>query len=109
MYMVVYLDNILIYLNNLEDYRKYVEEVLRHLRTYQLYAFPAKYAFHKESIEFLGFILGPEGLAMDKHKVKVIRDWLVPCQLKEVQSFLGFLNFYQQFIHNYSDIVSFLT
>jgi len=74
MYIVVYLDNILIYLNNLEDHRKYIEEVLRHLRTYQLYAFPAKYAFHKESIEFLGFILGPEGLAMDKHKVKVIRD-----------------------------------
>jgi len=73
-YIVVYLNDILIYSNNLEDHRKYVEEVLRCLHTHQLYAFSAKCAFHKESIEFLGFILGPEGLAMDKQKVKVIRD-----------------------------------
>ena len=74
MYVVVYLDNILICSNNLEDHRKHVEEVLRRFCIHQLYAFPAKCAFHKESVEFLGFILGPEELAMDEQKVKVIRD-----------------------------------
>jgi len=79
MYVVVYLNNILIYSNNLEDHRKHVEEVLRHLYTHQLYVFPAKCAFHKESVEFLDFILGLERLAMDEQKVKIIRDWSVSC------------------------------
>ena len=95
MYVVVYLDDILIYSNNLEDHRKHIEEVLRHLHTHQLYAFSTKCVFHKKSVKFLGFILGPEGLVMNEQKVKVIRDWLVLRQLKEIQSFLGFLNFYQ--------------
>ena len=93
-YVVVYLDNILIYSNNLEDHRGHVKEVLKHLQAHKLYASPAKCAFHKESIEFLGFILGPEGLTTDEQKVKVIWDWPVPRRLREVQSFLGFSNFY---------------
>jgi len=71
-YVVIYLDDILIYSNNLEDHRKHIEEVLRRLYTYQLYASSAKCAFYKESIKFLGFILGPEGLVMDEQKVQVI-------------------------------------
>jgi len=51
-------------------------------------------------------MLGPEGLTMDKQKVQTIQDWPIPCWLKEVQFFLGFSNFYRQFIFNYSDIVA---
>ena len=86
-----------------------MKEILQCLQAYKLYALPAKCIFYKKSIEFLGFILSPKGLTMDEQKVKTIQDWPVPWQLKEVQSFLGFSNFYQQFIHNYSDVVNPLT
>jgi len=93
-FVVVYLDDILIYLDNLEDHCGYVKEVLRHLWLHKLFASPAKCVFHKESVEFLGFVLGPQGLLMNKQKVQTIRDWPMPQQLKEVQSFLEFSNFY---------------
>ena len=71
-YVVVYLDDILIYSNNLEDHHGHVTEVLSRLQTHKLFALPAKCAFHQESIEFLGFVLGPEGLTMDEQKVQTI-------------------------------------
>jgi len=77
-YVVVYLDDILIYSNNLKDHRGHVEEVLRRLRAHKLYASPTKCAFHKDSVEFLGFILSPKGLTMDEQKVQTIQDWPVP-------------------------------
>jgi len=71
-FVVVYLDNILIYLDNLEDHHGYVKEVLRHLWLYKLFASLAKCVFPKESVEFLGFVLGPQGLLMNKQKVQTI-------------------------------------
>jgi RNase H-like domain found in reverse transcriptase len=50
-------------------------------------------------------MIGPNGLQMDPAKVKVIQDWPEPRKVKDIQSFLGFANFYRQYIHNYSDIV----
>jgi len=93
-FVVVYLNDILIYLDNLEDHRGYVKEVLRHLQLHKLFASLAKCVFHKKSVEFLGFVLGPQRLLMNKQKVQTIRDWLTPRWLKEVQSFLEFSNFY---------------
>jgi len=77
-FVVVYLDDILIYLDNLEDHRGYVKEVLRHLWLHKLFASLAKCMFHKESVEFLGFVLGPQELLMNKQKVQTIRDWPMP-------------------------------
>ena len=56
-------------------------------------------------MEYIGFILSPDGLTMDSAKIQVIQDWLEPCKVQDIQSFLGFTNFYQWFIYNYSDIV----
>ena len=54
-------------------------------------------------------IIGPGGVHMDEEKVKVIQDWPEPLQVKDIQSFLGFTNFYRRFIHDYSNIVVPLT
>ena len=62
--VVVYLDNILIYLDNKEDHRKHIQEVLRHLQKHGLYAKPEKCEFHLESVEYLGYCLAPSGLTM---------------------------------------------
>jgi len=78
-YVIVYLDDILIYSENLTEHRKQVKEVLRRLKANRLGMSPSKCIFHKEQVEFLGFILSPRGLCMDKEKVQTIRDWPSPC------------------------------
>jgi hypothetical protein len=60
-------------------------------------------------MEYLGFVLSPEGVTMDSDKVKTILDWPEPRKVKDIQSFLGFGNFYRRFIDNYSGIVTPLT
>jgi len=75
--VVIYLDNILIYSNNLLEHKKYIKEVLRHLRNNRLYASLTKCIFHQQEVEFLGYILSPEGLQMNKSKVQVNQDWPV--------------------------------
>jgi len=71
-----------------------------------LYVKAEKCEFHLDSIEYLGYILSPSGLTMSDTKVKTIQKWPEPKKVKDIQSFLGFTNFYRRFIFNYSDIVT---
>src|ERR1700726_979830 len=57
-------------------------------------------------MEYLGFVLSPTGLSMDTAKVKAIQEWPTLQKVKDVQSFLGFANFYCRFIHGYSDVIA---
>ena len=107
--VVIYLDDILIYSNNMSKYHWHVKEVLKHLRKAGLYAKAEKCEFYFESVEYLGYILSPSGLTMSDDKVKIIQDWQEPKKVKDIQSFLGFANFYRRFIFNYLDIVIPLT
>jgi len=86
-----------------------MKEVLKHLHKAGLYAKAEKCEFHSESVEYLGYILSPSGLTMSGDKIKIIQDWLEPKKVKDIQSFLGFTNFYHWFIFNYLDIVILLT
>jgi len=74
-----------------------------------LYAKAEKCEFHSDSVEYLGYVLSPSGLTMSDSKVKTIQEWPEPKRVKDIQSFLGFANFYRCFIFNYSDIVIPLT
>ena len=107
--VIIYLDDILIYSNNMSKHHQHMKEVLKRLRKAGLYAKAEKYEFHSESVEYLGYILSSSGLTMSDNKIKIIQDWLEPKKVKDIQSFLGFANFYHQFIFNYSDIVILLT
>jgi len=104
-FVMIYLDNILIYLNNMSEHHRHVKEVLKCLRKAGLYAKAEKCEFHSKSVEYLGYILSPSGLTMSNDKIKIIQDWPEPKKIKDIQSFLGFANFYHRFIFNYSDIV----
>ena len=106
---VVYLDDILIYSATREDYQRHVCEVLTRLRTFGLYANPKKCKFWKKEVEYLGFIVRTDCVAMDPRRITAIEDWPTPRTLKDVQSFLGFANFYRRFIHGYSRIAGPLT
>jgi len=107
--MVVYLDDILIYSKDMESHQQHVCEVLRCLHKHNHFAKPEKCEFHITFTEYLGFCLSPNGLSMSADKVKAISNWPEPCKVKDIQSFLGFANFYRRFIFNYSDIVVPLT
>jgi len=107
--IVIYLNDILIYLNNMSEHHWYVKEVLKHLYKASFYAKAEKYKFHSESVEYLEYILSPSGFTMSNDKVKIIQDWLKPKKVKNIQSFLCFTNFYHWFIFNYLDIVIPLT
>jgi len=107
--VVIYLNDILIYSNNMSDHHQNVKEVLKHFYKTSLYAKAEKYKFHSELVEYLGYILSPSGLTMSNDKVKLIQDWPESKKIKDIQSFLGFANFYCQFIFNYLDIVIPLT
>ncbi|KIN98833.1 hypothetical protein M404DRAFT_30984 [Pisolithus tinctorius Marx 270] len=104
--IVVYLDDILIYSHNKELHCQHIKEVLCQ---HSLFAKPEKCEFHKDSVEYLSYVLSPSGLTMSADKVQSIHDWPEPRKVKDIQSFLGFVNFYHQFIGNYSDIVVPLT
>jgi len=106
--VVIYLDDILIYSNNMSEHHQHVKEVLKRLCKAGLYAKAEKCEFHSKSVEYLGYILSPSGLTMSNDKIKIIQDWLEPKKVKDIQ-FLGFANFYRRFIFNYSDIVISLT
>jgi len=108
-YMIVYLDDILIYSDDITQHRKHIKEVLKRLRKAGLYAKAEKCKFHSDSVEYLGYVLSPSGLTMSDAKVKTIQEWPEPKKVKDIQSFLGFANFYRCFIFNYSDIVIPLT
>ena len=106
---MIYLDDILIYWNNMSEHHQHVKEVLKRLCKTSLYAKADKCKFHSELVEYLGYILSPSGLTMSNDKIKIIQDWLEPKKVKDIQSFLSFANFYYWFIFNYSDIVVPLT
>jgi len=73
--VVVYLDNILIYSDNIEDHTEHIREVLSRLQSNRLYASPLKYVFHQNKV---GFVLSLEGLSMNIEKVKTNQDWPSP-------------------------------
>src|SRR5882724_1721477 len=104
-FVVIYLDDILIFSNSLEDHHVHVRCFLDRLCEYDLHSKPEKCLFHTQKIEFLGFMVTPTDISMDSAKTDTITIWLTLTNLKAVQAFLGFANFYPWFIVGFSDIV----
>ena len=92
-FIVVYLDDILVYSDSEEVHHDHIRRVLTCLQNNSLHVKPEKSLFHMRSIEFLGFIVSPTGIAMDAAKTEAIRNWLTPSHVKQVQSFIGFAIF----------------
>jgi hypothetical protein len=107
--VIVYLDDILIYSDDMSQHKKHIKEVLCRLQKHGLYANAGKCEFHRDSVEYLGYILTSDRLHMAKDKVQTILDWPEPQKVKDIQSFLGFANVYRRFIYGYSEITTPLT
>lgn len=94
-WVIVYIDDILIYSNSMEEHIRQVRLVLQRLIQYKLYAKLEKCEFPQTSISFLGYIISQEEVAMDEKKVRGVLDWPLPQTIKKLQRFLGFANFYR--------------
>jgi hypothetical protein len=84
---------LLIFSDNLEQHREVTKEVLQRLREYDLYLRPEKCEFEKEEVEYLGLIIWHAKVEMDRAKVKVVEEWPVPGNLREVQGSWGLPTF----------------
>jgi transposase InsO family protein len=100
--VVAYLDDILVYSKTLEEHITHVTEVLECLEQADLQLKPEKCEWHKEEVEFLGFIVGRNGVKMSPTKIAVVKSWKTPTTAKQIQEFLGFVNFNRRFIKDYS-------
>ena len=103
------MDNILVYSNMQQEHTKHVKDVLQCLQQAELKLNLKKYKFNKLEVEFLRYVIGIKEIKIDPEKIKVIQQWPTPTSVKEVQAFLEFANFNQQFIKNYSQMATPLT
>ncbi len=81
-WVIVYIDDILIYSESFEDHVKHVQAVLQRLINHQLYAKAEKCEFHQESVSFLGYVISSGGVAMDDKKIRAVVNWSQPATLK---------------------------
>ena len=103
-FSVCYLNDILIYSDNLQDHRKQVKAVLEKLHIAGLLVKPEKCEFESNKTTFLSFVSSHDGIAMDPEKVSAVKNCEIPKTIQDVQCFLGFANFYRRFIEGYSRI-----
>ncbi|KAJ1040698.1 hypothetical protein NDA10_002716 [Ustilago hordei] len=108
-YVVVYLDDFLIFSDTGEAHVKHVTEILTRLRSNRLFAKLSKCEFHTKTVEFLGYIIKPTGIEMDPEKVRTVKEWPMPESIHDIQRFLGFANFYRRFIAHFARIAKPLT
>ncbi|KAL0152770.1 hypothetical protein M9458_052493 [Cirrhinus mrigala] len=108
-FVIVYIDDILIYSHDLQEHRSHVLQVLQRLCEHQLFLKLEKCEFHQSSVSFLGYVISGDGVRMEQNKVSAISQWKEPQTIKELQRFLGFANFYRRFIRNFSLLATPLT
>lgn len=101
-FVVVYLDDILIYSRTVEEHEAHVEHVLERLREHKLIASPKKCLFFQPEVEFVGYSVSAAGISMLPHKVDAILNWPVPTTVTQVRSFLGLANFKKKFIRTFA-------
>jgi hypothetical protein len=108
-FVVVFIDDILIYSRNESDHEQHPRLVLQKLRDNQLYAKFSKCEFWIDKVPFLGHIISNGGIAVDPAKVKEIMEWRVPTTVTEIRSFLGLVGYYRRFNEGFSKIAKPMT
>ncbi|KAJ6797354.1 uncharacterized protein M6B38_216750 [Iris pallida] len=108
-FVIVFIDDILIYSKSEEEHEKHLRIVLQTLREEQLYAKLSKCEFWLDQIPFLGHIVSGEGISVDPKKVEAVKSWPTPKSVAEIRSFLGLAGYYRRFVENFSRIAEPLT
>ncbi|GJP82930.1 hypothetical protein CLOP_g13152 [Closterium sp. NIES-67] len=108
-FVLVYLEDILVYCKIEKEHTQHLKWVLGKLRKHKFYARLWKCHFYKHELEYLGHIVGNDGLKVDPKKVSAVQQWPVPQDVGQVRSFLGLANYFRRFLDNYSSVVAPLT
>ncbi|GBG91965.1 hypothetical protein CBR_g54061 [Chara braunii] len=101
-YILVYLNDILVYSRTLEEHLRHLHDVLDRLRRHGFYAKLSKCRFAQHKVDFLGHYVSDQGLHMDDVKITAIAEWPAPTSAKQLRSFLGLTNYYSNFIRGYA-------
>ncbi|GBG88708.1 hypothetical protein CBR_g48237 [Chara braunii] len=101
-YVLVYLDDILVYSRTLEEHLRHLRDVLDRLRRHGFYAKLSKCRFAQHKVNFLGHYVSDQGLHMDDAKITAIAEWPAPTSAKQLRSFLGLTSYYSNFIRGYA-------
>ena len=96
------IDNFVILAKTMKELKEQTIRFLKIAEKHNLCFKRSKYNFNMEEIPILGVIVSKEQVQMEQDKIKVVKEWKTPTKIKEVESFLGFVNFYQRFIQNFS-------
>ncbi|KAF8756117.1 hypothetical protein RHS01_04910 [Rhizoctonia solani] len=102
--VIIYLDDILIFSKKPEDHPSHVREVLLQLMKNQLFCKLSKCHFHVTTVNYLGIVVSPNSFSMDQKKIEAVTSWPQPKLVKQVQAFLGFVNYLCCFIPNFSSV-----
>jgi len=102
--VTAFVDNVLVGTEIEEGHDEIVEEVLKRLEENDLYIKPEKCVWKVQKIRFLGIIIGPNGIEMEKEKVDGVLSWLEPKNVKDIRKFLGLANYYRRFIKNFAQV-----
>ncbi|XP_059310988.1 uncharacterized mitochondrial protein AtMg00860-like [Lycium ferocissimum] len=108
-FVIVFIDDILVYSRSRKDYEKHLRIVLGLLRDRKLYAKFSKCEFWLEPVSFLGHVVSKEGIMVDPKKIEEVTDWARPTSVNEIRSFIGLAIYYRRFLKGFASIASHLT
>ena len=108
-FVVVFVDDILIYSQSKEEHKDHLQIILQALRDHQLYAKFSKCDFWLIEVRFLGHIVSASGVSVDLEKVEVVMSWERPKSVFEIRSFLGLAGYYKRFIEDFYELVAPMT
>jgi len=108
-FVLVFFDDILIYSLTWEKYLQHVDLLLQLLRNHKLFVKLSRFSFGMEEVEYLGYIVGREGVRVDPKKIQAMQYWPQPKTLKSLRGFLGLTGYYRNFFCNYGRITRPLT
>ena len=107
-FVMVFLDDILVYSKSVEEHAQHLRSVLEKLRQYQLFTKAPKCCFAVSEIDFLGQKVTPAGISPTEEKIRPVKEWQRPNDVTDVRSFLGFAKFYQRYIYKFAEISALL-
>ena len=102
--VAVFIDDVIVGTETKEGHDELIAEVVKRLEENDLYVKPEKCKWKVREVEFLGVVIGLEGIRMEKEKVKGVLEWLTPKCVKDVQKFLGLANYYHWFIEGFATV-----